>query len=187
MENILYIKRMILIELAKIVAECLHCNQKYGDYDYMKHLDDVYNVLVEFGITDTALLVSAYLHDAPEDQKLKFKLIEKNFGKEIADITYAVTDEEGRNRQEKKLKTYPKIKANPKAIILKLADRIANVRYSIESGNWGKFKMYSDEYTEFRNSLLGVSYNLKMWELLFDITREHFFERNKLKQVSEWK
>ena len=50
------------------------------------------------------------------------------------------------------LKTYPKIKINPQAVILKLADRIANVTFSLAT-NDGLFRMYEKEYPEFRKSL----------------------------------
>ena len=66
-------------------------------------------------------------------------------------MVYCVTDEIGRNRSEKKLKTLPKTALNPDAIILKLADRIAN----IERG--GKADMYANEYNEFQAFLRPVS------------------------------
>jgi hypothetical protein len=53
----------------------------------------------------------------------------------------AVTNEPGRNRAEKFRKTAPKILGVPGAKILKLADRIANLERSIETGG-RKLTMY---------------------------------------------
>ena len=62
-------------------------------------------------------------------------------------MVYCVTDEIGRNRKEKKAKTLPKTASNPDAIILKLADRIANIEHG------GKIDMYAKEYDEFKGAL----------------------------------
>lgn len=68
---------------------------------------------------------------------------------DIANLVYAVTNEQGRNRAERHLKTYPKIKVyGRKAIILKLADRIANVQMGGDM-----VKAYRKEYVDFKNAL----------------------------------
>ena len=46
-------------------------------------------------------------------------------------IAEKVTDEPGATRKERKLKTYPKIATDAEAIVLKLADRIANVERKV--------------------------------------------------------
>ncbi len=46
-----------------------------------------------------------------------------------------MTDELGRNRKERKEKTLPKIAALYDAIVVKLADRIANMRNSTKKGH----------------------------------------------------
>ena len=79
---------------------------------------------------DESIIIGTILHDTLEDTTLSYNDIKKAFGKEVAEIVYCVTDELGRNRNERKEKTYPKIKANWKATVVKICDRIANITQS---------------------------------------------------------
>lgn len=170
---------LIKYELAKNIAVQAHQNQKYGTKPYDFHLKAVGDVLVKFGFTVTednfkkenALLqVSAWLHDVLEDTVLTKEHINYHFGEEIADLVWRVSDEPGANRKEKKLATYPKIKENPLAVILKLADRIANVESSIEmkkNGSLALFTMYQKEYIEFKQNIYTKKNSPEhMWETL---------------------
>ena len=148
------------IEHARTVAEHAHGDQTYaGIYPYMKHLEDVVDVLRRFGqssrspISDPSiaqypwtptLVMAAYLHDTLEDTLLSYSDIRKEFGERVAEIVYAVTNERGRNRKERHEKTYPKILADEDAITLKIADRIANIEHG------GRLVgMYRKEWPEF--------------------------------------
>lgn len=141
-----------IIQKAEMIAEILHCRQSHGEHDYIKHLRDVYKVLMRFGFFDEDLLAASLLHDSLEDSVMKYSLIKKYFGEDVAELVYCVTHELGRNRDEKNKKTYSKIASNQKAIILKLADRIANVESSKENGST-MFDKYKEEYTNFFNNL----------------------------------
>jgi len=133
---------------ARLVAIKCHGTQTYdGIFPYEKHLDDVVRVLVRYGFTHPKYLCAGYLHDAIEDGSISYTKIKTHFGLEVAEMVYAVTDEIGRNRQEKKSKTLPKTAANPDGVILKLADRIANIEHG------GKIDMYAKEYPEFKLAL----------------------------------
>ena len=92
-------------------------------------------------------IVAGYLHDSIEDDGISYNDIKKHFGFDVAEMVYCVTDELGRNRKEKKEKTLPKTASNSDAIILKLADRIANIQHG------GKIDMYLKEYNEFKGAL----------------------------------
>ncbi|WP_333219408.1 hypothetical protein [Microcoleus sp. Pol12A5] len=83
------------------------------------------------------------------------------FGKETADIVWAVTSEQGENRAERFRKTALKIQSNKKALIVKLADRIANTEASLQS-NPQLYKMYLKEFPLFKELL----YNPQDVELL---------------------
>ncbi len=142
---------------AELMAKQAHQEQQYGNFPYHHHLQEVINVLIEFGVTlnnpETApILVAAWLHDSLEDTSLTYNLIGYQFGQEVADIVEAVTDEPGKNRKERKALTYAKTRQNEKAIILKLADRIANVRAS-QLENPKKLKMYIKEQQDFEQAL----------------------------------
>ena len=153
---------------AQMVAAFLHAAQKYDDQDYIFHIENVVNVLERFGIIDRDLVIAAYLHDTVEDTQASFKLIEKYFGEEVMHLVNAVTNEQGVNRKERNLKTYQKLSKNPKAILVKLADRIANVEQAIEKKNESFIKMYRKEFPAFKYALYEVSdpRAYKMWEHL---------------------
>ena len=150
---------MDLLKKALLVAEKAHQNQSYGIFPYMYHILDVISVLEEIyakkyisRIIKTEIIVSCALHDALEDSDLSYNDIKKVFGENIAEIVYAVTDELGRNRKERKEKTYPKIKANYKAVIVKVCDRISNMRNAKET-NKKMFDMYVKENNDFYHNL----------------------------------
>ena len=132
---------------ARMVAVKLHASQSYDEiYPYEKHLDDVVEVLKRFGFSGR-FIIAGYLHDSIEDGAISYNKIRKHFGEKVAEMVYCVTDEMGRDRKEKKSKTLPKTASNPDAIILKLADRIANIEHG------GKIDMYADEYEAFKGVL----------------------------------
>lgn len=139
--------------LARKFAVEAHGAQLYGDRPYSYHLDRVHDVLVRFGQTQTELLTAGILHDVIEDTATNYSDVKLGFGFEVAELVYAVTDELGRNRQERHAKTYPKIKALSGAIVLKLADRIANVEHSVAQGDDGKLSMYRKEQEGFRTGV----------------------------------
>ena len=146
-----------------------HGDQKYGSEPYVAHLDAVVAVLNEFGYSGDEYVCSGYLHDCIEDTYILREDISKNFNDEIADIVFAVTDEEGKNRHERHVKTYPKIAANAKATIVKLADRIANVRHSIDTNN--KVDMYKKEHAGFKQALYKQE-NEQFWRVLDFLLRD---------------
>ncbi len=132
---------------ARMVAVKAHSNQSYDKiFPYEKHLDDVVDVLKRFGFSGK-YIVAGYLHDGIEDSAISYKSIRKYFGFDVAEMVYCVTDELGRDRKEKKIKTLPKTASNSAAIIIKLADRIANIEHG------GKIDMYYEEYNEFKDAL----------------------------------
>jgi len=112
-------------------------NHKYGkNINYSVHLDMVYG----FGETyiylmplklQKYILASLYAHDRIEDCRETYNDILKYCGKEVADIVYAVTDEKGRTRDERKpKKLYDEMLNNMGAVFVKLCDRLANIKYS---------------------------------------------------------
>jgi (p)ppGpp synthase/HD superfamily hydrolase len=87
-----------------------------------------------------------------EDTPTTYEMLVSKFGKETADIVWAVTSELGQNRVERFRKTALKIQSNKKALIVKLADRIANTQASIQS-NSKLYKMYVKELALFKELL----------------------------------
>tara|TARA_R110001583_G_scaffold60219_7_gene179029 strand:+ start:1045 stop:1551 length:507 start_codon:yes stop_codon:yes gene_type:complete len=138
-------------ERALLVAEKAHANQQYDIYPYMYHIRQVVHIAEDLGY-DESIIVAAVLHDTLEDTTLSYNDIKKAFGEEVAEIVYAVTDELGRNRKERKTKTYPKIKANWKATVVKICDRIANMQQS-KAYNPRLYQVYIKEHHDFCENL----------------------------------
>lgn len=149
------------LRFVKFFADVKHSGQKYRGLPYTHHLAAVEHALKVFGYQDQILLEAAWLHDVVEDTQTKLKEIKEMFGPTVADLVYAVTNEDGPNRKVRAALTYPKIRANYYAVALKLADRIANV----ESGG-DLVEMYKKEYEDFRRSLRTNSEHPVMWDHL---------------------
>jgi len=115
-----------------------HINMVVGTLtSYLK----IFNSVVDFENT----LRSAYTHDLLEDTKETWDDIFKNCGKDIADITLAVTDVPAENRLMKHLLTMHRTVTDYRAIILKMCDMHANASYSKEHGS-SMYKKYQIEY-----------------------------------------
>lgn len=143
---------MSLIEKAIDFARIVHKGQTYSDQEYFYHLQKTHEVAVRFGLNED-IQVACYLHDVLEDTNVSHDELWDEFGWFIAYLVYLVTDEEGTNRKERKLKTYAKTKTNDNAILLKLCDRIANVEACIEFDQDGLMKMYQKEQPLFESEL----------------------------------
>lgn len=158
------------LDLAKAFAAKAHGEQKYGDQPYTVHLAAVEQVLIRYGITDEDLRIAAWLHDTVEDTYLTKEEIRAEFGDRVAELVWCVTNEPGKNRRERHLKTYPKIKANPEALLLKLADRIANIEACYET-NSNLIGMYRKEAVSFEKALRVEDQYDEMWEHISELLK----------------
>jgi (p)ppGpp synthase/HD superfamily hydrolase len=150
------------IDRAEAFAHGAHAGQKYGHVTpYTKHLEMAVQVLYEH-IRDnemsplhfTILAQATWLHDTLEDTRVVFDDLAGYFGTVVAGIVEAVTDRPGKSRRERHQKTYPLIRRyGSDAVAVKLADRIANVTYSLSNEDAKKLKMYRNEYPFFRANL----------------------------------
>ena len=135
-----------------------HPLQRYGDLPHFYHLEMVVELLKRFGFNDEKYIISGYLHDVIEDSNLNYNDLKRIFNEEIAEIIFCLSDNIGRNRKERK--NYDLIKSNINSIIIKLADRIANVEYSKFMNN-RMFNVYKKEYKNklFINGLCDEMWN----------------------------
>lgn len=141
---------------ARDFAIAMHGSQMYSDRPYIYHLDAVAAVLVEFGLGGVDYLMdAAYLHDVMEDCGVTSESLWSAGFNRAWGIVTAVTDEPGSNRKERKRRTYPKIAGWEDATVVKLADRIANVRECLKSPHekCTLRSMYANEYAEFYDRL----------------------------------
>lgn len=144
------------VNYAKKYAIAAHGDQKYGEeFPYAIHLQAVESVLIRFGMFNETLLCAAWLHDVLEDTDKTYEEMSSYFGIAVADIVAKLTEPKGGNREWRHAQTYPRIAQDVNAVIVKLADRIAN----IEAGG-DKAGMYLKEYFGFKLAL--VSHSLPM-------------------------
>lgn len=159
-------------EKAKEFAIAKHANQKYGDRPYSYHLAQVSQLLAEFGyLGDEAITAAGWLHDTLEDTETTYTELVSEFGHEISDIVWAVTNEPGGNRVDRFRNTALKIQSNKKALIVKLADRIANTEASLQT-NPKLYKMYVKEFALFKELLYNPQQNaelIPMWNRLIEL------------------
>lgn len=129
-------------------------NHMYGGvYPYALHLNWVASVARRFihlvpERLKTSVLVTCYTHDIIEDARLTYNDVYKKTDLTIADATYALTNEKGKNRAERANdKYYEGIRASTIASFVKLCDRIANMEFGKQFG--GMVDMYRKELPEF--------------------------------------
>ncbi len=140
----------------QLFATQAHAGQIYGALPYTHHLQDVYRILLEFGCQDEDVLIASWLHDTIEDTNTRRKQLEEFFGKRVAALVWAVTDEaDGRAA---KVETYKKMVKEPGATGLKLGDRLANVRHG-----GSLVGMYKREQAGFKKALYREGQYEEMW------------------------
>jgi (p)ppGpp synthase/HD superfamily hydrolase len=162
----------MIVSKAKEFALKAHSGQKYGTRDYSFHLEAVVKVARDFSLNEN-IISACWLHDTMEDCKVSYSEIKSICGEEVAEMVYCVTDELGRNRKERKEKTYPKIAANENALCVKLCDRIANLQQSILDKNTGLLSMYLKEHAEFKNKLyIDNPVPAPLWKKLEELIEE---------------
>lgn len=140
-------------------AISVHGEQKYSDRPYAVHLLEVYEICKDADRNDHGLLCAAWLHDAVEDTDLCIGDVQTLHGSRVAELVNAVTDGDGENRRARKERPYSLIPTVRGALTLKLADRLANIRSCVRSGNVGLLRMYSRESRVFHERLIHPVYH----------------------------
>lgn len=97
---------------------------------YVNHPINVCTILsVEAGIKDDAVLMAALLHDVVEDTDATFADVEQQFGPDVASLVREVTDDKTLEKQERKrLQIENASKTTSRAKLIKLADKLDNLR-----------------------------------------------------------
>ncbi len=102
---------------------------------YINHPIGVAETLWSVGeVRDETLLVAAILHDTIEDTDTTSEEIEKEFGKAVLDLMLEVTDDKSLPKPTRKqLQIEHAPHKSDKAKLLKIADKINNIRDMIKS------------------------------------------------------
>ena len=124
----------------------------------------------EGGVTDSATLCAAILHDTIEDTKTTRTELVKAFGRGIAGVVMEVTDDKGiKKPKRKQLQVEHAPHLSRRAKLVKLADKICNLRDIRNSPPMGWSRTRKREYFEWAkrvvDGLRGVNRPL---ELAFD-------------------
>lgn len=110
-----------------------HRFQRRKDADaspYINHPIALADVLAnEGGVTDMVTLAAAVLHDTVEDTLTTPAELEAAFGPAIAGVVDEVTDDRSLTKAERKAQQIARARtASPRAGLVKLADKICNLR-----------------------------------------------------------
>jgi guanosine-3',5'-bis(diphosphate) 3'-pyrophosphohydrolase len=154
-------------EQARAFAIGAHGEQRYGVHPYAHHLDGVAAIAKPYG---EAAVVAAYLHDTVEDTLATPADIESRFGPHIAACVSLLTDAPGADRQERKAKTYAKLAqvagSLESALVVKAADRLANVRACVNDSNERLLQVYRSEHEAFRRAAYRPALCEPLWSEL---------------------
>jgi guanosine-3',5'-bis(diphosphate) 3'-pyrophosphohydrolase len=122
----------LLLRAIEFAAE-KHRGQRRKGVDaspYINHPIEVATMLANVaGVRDLAILVAAVLHDTIEDTHTSPEELEAAFGPEIRVLVLEVTDDKSLPKAERKrLQVEHAPQLSPSAKLIKLADKVSNVR-----------------------------------------------------------
>jgi (p)ppGpp synthase/HD superfamily hydrolase len=121
-------------------------NEQLLNYDFKENLHNV-------EVLKNNILHICWLHDTIEDCRVTYNDLRMIVSIEIADAVYALSNEKGKNRNERaNQKYFQDIRNNRIALFVKLCDRIANVTYSKENSS-NMYEVYKSENKKFIESL----------------------------------
>lgn len=146
---------------ASIYAEKCHreANHLYDGKPYTYHLCIVNEVALKFihlipGAEQEEVLAGGWVHDVIEDTRQTYNDVKTATSKPVAELAYALTNNKGKNRKQRAGSAYYMgIRSTRHATFIKLCDRVANVRYSINEGSSRMAQVYVNEHPEFKRAL----------------------------------
>lgn len=149
-------------------------NHYYGKDDtllYSYHLQMAVNVGYQFKpeIPEddwTTVEAGLWSHDLIEDARRTYNDVKKELGEKVADISFALANTDGKDRSERAGdRYYEKIRNTKYATFCKLCDRIANVKYSLQTKSSMADKYYKEQ-ANFKKQLYVPGQYEAMWNLL---------------------
>lgn len=97
---------------------------------YVNHLAEVARLVAEATLgQDTIAVLAALLHDAIEDTPTTREELEREFGREVAEVVVEVTDDKSLPKAERKrLQVETASAKSRRARLIKIADKTSNLR-----------------------------------------------------------
>lgn len=124
----------LLIRAYDFSERAHHGQKRHSGEDYVTHVVEVGKILAGLRL-DTTTIVAGLVHDVIEDTPATIADIEREFGKEVAAIVDGLTKLESlpvHTPQDRQVENYRKlllsIAKDARVIIIKLADRLHNMR-----------------------------------------------------------
>ena len=122
----------LLVDALAFAAD-KHRRQRRKDAEaspYINHPIALARVLsVEAGLSDATLLAAAVLHDTLEDTETAYEELKERFGEPVAAVVLEVSDDKSLPKEERKrLQVEHAAHISRRAKLVKLADKICNVR-----------------------------------------------------------
>lgn len=128
-----------MIQKAKEFAITQHHQTRHfydGDKPYETHLKMVFECAQKYihHIPDELqeyVLAAAWTHDLIEDCRITYRDLQEELGTEVAELTYALTNEKGKNRKERaNAKYYAGFRYVEGAVFLKWCGRMWAILWS---------------------------------------------------------
>ena len=168
---------------AYVFAQKAHAGQtrRFTGEPYFKHPKGVARS-IEHLTRDEDMIIAALLHDVVEDCQVPLSEIRNRFGAQVADYVDALTsdkDELAAAESKAKYLIDKMLKMSEEELVLKLADRVDNIRYADKDCKTLKHKQfvrkYYDETREIFDAIYfrGYSENTKNEALIFLMSAVH--------------
>ena len=166
-----------IIEKARLYAANCHrnVNHLYDGKPYEFHLEMVANFAAKYQYllpeeNRADFIAAAWTHDVIEDTRQTYNDVKTATNEAVAELTYALTNEKGKNRKQRASKKYYEdMRPIEGALLLKICDRLANVSHS-KSTSSRMYKVYQNENLDFILNVFDERYKDAITELctLFD-------------------
>jgi (p)ppGpp synthase/HD superfamily hydrolase len=164
------------VESAIEFARMRHEQVQPGYFD--DHVMAVYREVAKH-TDDIDILIASISHDVVEDTDTTLDEVVFYFGFMVGHLVDNVTDEEGYpNRKQKKLHSYYKIRRHAFSILIKLCDRLDNLRRCMRDKESRFGLMYVSEHYTFKAALWQPGQYADLWEEV-DAMIEIITKRNK--------
>src|ERR1017187_5129928 len=144
---------------------------------YVNHLLEVAHLVsTALSEPDTNLVIAALLHDVIEDSGVTRDEVAEQFGTDVADLVAEVTDDKALPKAERKrLQIVNAPKKSVQAQVIKLADKISNLRGILNSPptDWG-FQRQREDFDWAKQVVDGLSTPNQILKAEFDATYAQF-------------
>ena len=122
----------LVSEAADLAARCHNgmARKGRGNEPYINHLAEVANLLAAATDgTDAELVAAGWLHDAVEDGGTTREELAQKFSERVASLVVEVTDDMSLpQRERRRLQVIDAPHKSPDAKLIKIADKISNIR-----------------------------------------------------------